>query len=159
MPITRQQAIEQKIANEERARKLAQYIDALEVADRLGAELDESNPVTVIVAKNDEVQVNAQEQKKLPRKTKIVELASDYLANTPAMHTREMLPKLEADGVVFATDKEKNKIIAISQALGGNDKFKTDRTNGWSLVDRQKGERPVDGPFMLQPSSVPGTQI
>lgn len=72
------------------------------------------------------------------KREKIAEFARDYLKAHGAKTTRDLVSAIESAGQAGLLADRKNKVVAVSQALGDlKDVFGTDRTRGWFLIETE----------------------
>lgn len=77
-------------------------------------------------------------------KARVVEAVAALLAANGPMRTRDILARLQAQGIEIGGA---NKVDTVSVILSRTkDRFKPDRTLGWSLVDQQKEATPPVAP-------------
>lgn len=68
------------------------------------------------------------------KKDQIVEFAQNHLGLVGDANTRQLVAAMEDSGQGDSLGERKNKVVAVSQALGKRkDLFGTDRTRGWFL--------------------------
>jgi hypothetical protein len=76
---------------------------------------------------------------KPPNKRELIaEFARDYLKANGAKTTRDLVAAIEGTGQAGLLADRKNKVVAVSQALGDlKDVFGTDRVRGWFLLETE----------------------
>lgn len=131
-------AEEQARAAQERAKKLAEFIEAQKQANALAAELNLAPASTV----DGHAVTSAQSQDaKRSSRDIIREKAVEYIQQRGPLPVQQIVALLKRDGIDM---RAKNQLAAVSQTLSLDDRFKADRNNGWSLKsDQQKGESPA----------------
>jgi hypothetical protein len=72
------------------------------------------------------------------KREQIAEFAKDYLKEHGAKTTRALVAAIEEAGNAELLADRKNKVVAVSQALGDHKEiFGTDRMSGWFLVNTE----------------------
>jgi hypothetical protein len=72
------------------------------------------------------------------KRAQIADFAKDYLKVYGDTTTRDLVAAIERAGQVGLLADRKNKVVAVSQALGDlKDVFGTDRMRGWFLVNTE----------------------
>jgi hypothetical protein len=79
------------------------------------------------------------------KREQIAEFAKDYLKEHGAKTTRALVAAIEAAGNAELLADRKNKVVAVSQALGDHKEiFGTDRMFGWFLVNTEPKGSSID---------------
>lgn len=139
--LTAQRAAEEQArAAQERAKKLAEFIEAQKQADALAAELN-LTPDSVVDTSHFTPSSDQDVTAKRGSREIIREKAAEYIQQKGPLSVQQIVALLKRDGVDM---RAKDPLAAVSQTLSLDGRFEPDRKRGWSLKSaQQKGESPA----------------
>lgn len=134
-------AEEQARAAQERAKKIAQFIEAQKQANALAAELSFAPAQMPIGDAGASAPPPNQDAVKRGSRDIIRQKAAEYIQQNGPLPVQQVVAMLKRDGIDVTA---KNQLASVSQTLSLDPRFVADRTSGWRLVgDHQEGESPA----------------